>query len=75
MRRVAESKPSVHVISALERLEALDFEVALLADVHYSERVVSEVGPEAVSAVLYIVAERCGCATAYSWAAQCLPTA
>jgi ABC-type lipoprotein export system ATPase subunit/GNAT superfamily N-acetyltransferase len=52
MRRIAESKPSVHVTGALERLEALGFDVALLAGVRYGERVVSEVGREQVSAVL-----------------------
>jgi ABC-type ATPase with predicted acetyltransferase domain len=52
MRRIAESKPSVHVVLALERLEVLGFDVALLAGVCYGERVVSEVGCEAVCAVL-----------------------
>jgi ABC-type lipoprotein export system ATPase subunit/GNAT superfamily N-acetyltransferase len=52
MRRIAESKPSVHVTGALERLEALGFDVALLAGVQYGKRVVSEVGREQVSAVL-----------------------
>ena len=48
MRRIAESKPSVHVTDALEQLEALDFDVALLAGEHYGERVVAEVGREQV---------------------------
>ena len=58
MRRVAESKPSVHVISALERLEALGFDSALLAGVAYGERVVSEVGREAVLDVLEALSRR-----------------
>jgi GNAT superfamily N-acetyltransferase len=52
MRRIAESKPSPHVIGVLERFEALGFDVALLAGVQYGKRVVSEVGREQVSAVL-----------------------
>jgi hypothetical protein len=52
MRRIAESKTSVHVTDALQRLEVLGFDVALLAGVHYGERVVAEVGREQVSAVL-----------------------
>jgi len=52
MRRIAESKPSVHVSGALERVGGLGFDVALLAGVCYGERVVSEVGREAVLDVL-----------------------
>jgi len=52
MRRIAESKPSPHVVGALERFEGLGFDVALLAGVCYGERVVSEVGREAVLDVL-----------------------
>ena len=52
MRRIAESKPSVHVQNALEKLEALGFDSALLAGVAYGERVVSRVGCEAVLNVL-----------------------
>jgi hypothetical protein len=52
MRRIAESKLSVHVAGALERLGGLGFDVALLAGVCYGERVVSEVGREAVLDVL-----------------------
>ncbi len=48
MRKIAESKPSVHVAAALERLGELGFDSALLADVVYGKRVVSEVGREAV---------------------------
>jgi ABC-type lipoprotein export system ATPase subunit len=52
MCRIAESKPSVHVTAALEQLETLGFDVALLAGAQYGERVVAEVGCEQVSAVL-----------------------
>jgi GNAT superfamily N-acetyltransferase len=52
MRKIAESKPSVHVTVALERLGVLGFDSALLAGVAYGERKVSEVGCEAVLGVL-----------------------
>ena len=52
MHRIAESKPSAHVTSALERLSELGFDCALLAGVQYSKQIVSEVGCAAVSAVL-----------------------
>jgi hypothetical protein len=58
MRKIAESKPSVHVTAALERFEALGFDVALLAGVQYGERVVSEVGCEKVSVVLQELSKR-----------------
>jgi ABC-type lipoprotein export system ATPase subunit/GNAT superfamily N-acetyltransferase len=58
MRKIAESKPSVHVIGALERLEALGFDSALLAGVAYGERVVCEVGREAVLDALEALSER-----------------
>jgi hypothetical protein len=52
MRRIAESKPSVHVTAALEQLETLGFDVALLAGLHYGERLVAEVGREQISALM-----------------------
>ncbi len=52
MRKIAESKLSAHVVEALERFEALGFDVALLAGAQYCERVVSEVGREKVLEVL-----------------------
>ncbi len=52
MQRIAESTPSPHVTNALERLGKLGFDTALLANVHYCEQKVSEVGRETVSAVL-----------------------
>jgi GNAT superfamily N-acetyltransferase len=52
MRRIAESKPSMHVTDALERLEALGFDVALLAGMHYGGQVVAEVGREQILDVL-----------------------
>jgi ABC-type lipoprotein export system ATPase subunit/GNAT superfamily N-acetyltransferase len=52
MRKIAESKLSGYVVAALERFEALGFDVALLAGVRYGERVVSEVGREKVLEVL-----------------------
>jgi tRNA(Met) C34 N-acetyltransferase TmcA len=58
MRKIAESKPSPHVTSALERLGKLGFDVALLAGVQYCERKVSEVGREAVSVVLEALSKR-----------------
>ncbi len=58
MRRIAESKPSMHVTVALERLGGLGFDVALLAGVAYGERVVSEVGREAVLDVLEELSRR-----------------
>jgi ABC-type lipoprotein export system ATPase subunit/GNAT superfamily N-acetyltransferase len=58
MRRIAESKPSVHVTAALERLGGLGFDSALLAGVCYGERVVSEVGREAVLDVLEELSRR-----------------
>jgi ABC-type lipoprotein export system ATPase subunit/predicted N-acetyltransferase YhbS len=58
MRRIAESKPSPHVTAALERLGVLGFDSALLAGVQYGERVVSEVGREAVLDVLEELSRR-----------------
>ena len=58
MRKIAESKPSVPVAAALEQLGNLGFDVALLAGVHYCEQKVSEVGCEAVSAVLEALSKR-----------------
>jgi tRNA(Met) C34 N-acetyltransferase TmcA len=58
MQRIAESKPSQHVTSALERLGGLGFDSALLAGVAYGERVVSEVGREAVLGVLEALSKR-----------------
>jgi ABC-type lipoprotein export system ATPase subunit/GNAT superfamily N-acetyltransferase len=58
MRRIAESKPSPHVVGALERLGGLGFDVALLAGVQYGERVVSEVGREAVLDMLEELSRR-----------------
>jgi ABC-type lipoprotein export system ATPase subunit/GNAT superfamily N-acetyltransferase len=58
MRRIAESKPSVHVTAALERLEVLGFDLTLLAGVAYCERVVCEVGCEAVLDVLEELSRR-----------------
>jgi ABC-type lipoprotein export system ATPase subunit len=58
MRRIAESKPSVHVTVALERLGELGFDCALLAGVQYGERVVSEVGREAVLDMLEELSRR-----------------
>jgi predicted N-acetyltransferase YhbS len=52
MRKIAESKPSVAVAEALERLGGLGFDSALLAGVSYGERVVGEVGCGAVLSVL-----------------------
>jgi GNAT superfamily N-acetyltransferase len=52
MRRIAESAPSAAVVKALEGLGGLGFDVGLLAGVCYGERVVSEVGREAVLSVL-----------------------
>ena len=60
MRKVAESKPSPHVSAALERLAGLGFDCALLAGVGYGERVVSEVGREAVLDVLAELSRRDG---------------
>jgi ABC-type transport system involved in cytochrome c biogenesis ATPase subunit/GNAT superfamily N-acetyltransferase len=58
MQRIAESKPSQHVTGALERLGELGFDCALLGGVQYCERKVSEVGREAVSAVLEALSKR-----------------
>jgi ABC-type lipoprotein export system ATPase subunit len=58
MRWIAESKPSPHVVGALERFEGLGFDCALLAGVCYGERVVSEVGREAVLDVLEELSRR-----------------
>jgi len=52
MQRVAESKPSAGVVEALEKLEHLGFDVALLGAVSYGERIVNTVGREAVLNVL-----------------------
>lgn len=58
MQRIAESKPSPHVVGALERFEGLGFDVALLAGVQYGKRMVSEVGHEAVLNVLEELSKR-----------------
>jgi energy-coupling factor transporter ATP-binding protein EcfA2 len=58
MRKIAESKPSPHVTAALECLGGLGFDSALLAGVAYGERVVSEVGCEAVLGVLEALSKR-----------------
>lgn len=58
MKRIAESKPSTHVTTALEHLGKLGFDCALLADVKYGERLVSEVGRETVFAVLEELSKR-----------------
>jgi ABC-type transport system involved in cytochrome c biogenesis ATPase subunit/GNAT superfamily N-acetyltransferase len=58
MQRIAESKPSQHVTSTLERLGELGFDCALLAGVVYGERVVCEVGREAVLDVLETLSKR-----------------
>ena len=52
MRKIAESKPSAAVVEALGKLEALGFDASLLSGLSYGERVVSEVGREAVLSVL-----------------------
>jgi ABC-type transport system involved in cytochrome c biogenesis ATPase subunit/GNAT superfamily N-acetyltransferase len=38
MQKIAESKPSTHVLSALEKLEHLGFDSALLAGINYGEQ-------------------------------------
>ena len=58
MRRIAESKPSAAVTGALECLGGLGFDCALLAGVVYGERVVGEVGREAVLLVLEELSRR-----------------
>jgi ABC-type lipoprotein export system ATPase subunit/GNAT superfamily N-acetyltransferase len=58
MQRIAESKPSPHVTNVLEHLGELGFDCALLAGVQYGERVVSEVGREAVLNVLEELSKR-----------------
>jgi len=58
MQRIAESKPSTHVTTALAHLGKLGFDAALLADVKYGEHMVSEVGRETVSAVLEELSKR-----------------
>jgi tRNA(Met) C34 N-acetyltransferase TmcA len=52
MHKTAESKPSKHVTTALQQLETLGFDIALLASAHYNEQVISKIGHENVSAVL-----------------------
>jgi len=52
MRKIAESKPSAAVVEALGKLEAVGFDASLLSGLSYGERVVSEVGREAVLSVL-----------------------
>jgi hypothetical protein len=58
MQRIAESKPNSYVTAALQRLSNLGFDCALLADVQYGERVVSEVGCEKVCVVLEKLSKR-----------------
>ncbi|MBN1245516.1 DUF2075 domain-containing protein [Candidatus Bathyarchaeota archaeon] len=58
MQQITKSNPSPHVTTALERLSKLGFDCALLADAQYGEHVVSEVGCEAVSAVLEALSKR-----------------
>jgi GNAT superfamily N-acetyltransferase len=58
MQRIAESKPSAAVTSALECLGRLGFDSALLSSVTYGERVVGEVGREAVLKVLEELSRR-----------------
>jgi ABC-type lipoprotein export system ATPase subunit/GNAT superfamily N-acetyltransferase len=52
MNRITESKPSTAVIEALEQLNKLGFDSALLADTNYSEHIINKVGCEAVTTVL-----------------------
>ena len=60
MQRIAESKLNPHVTAALKQLEALGFDTALLAGTQYAEHMVSEVGREAVFAVLEELSKRNG---------------
>jgi len=52
MRKIAESKPNVHVTAALEKFEMLGFDVSLLSGLSYGECVVSEVGRDPILNVL-----------------------
>jgi len=58
MQRIAESTPSPHVTTALGQLNKFGYDPSLLADVHYGERVVSEVGREAVLNLLEKLSKR-----------------
>jgi ABC-type lipoprotein export system ATPase subunit/GNAT superfamily N-acetyltransferase len=58
MQRIAESTPSPHIIAALGQLNKFGCDHSLLADVHYGERVVSEVGREAVLNLLEKLSKR-----------------
>jgi ABC-type lipoprotein export system ATPase subunit/GNAT superfamily N-acetyltransferase len=52
MRRIAESKPNQRVTDALEQLERLGFDSALLASASYCRETIAKVGKEAAIDVL-----------------------
>ena len=52
MKRITESKPSAAVTEALQKLEQLDFDSALLASTNYSEHITNKIGCEAITSIL-----------------------
>ncbi|MCW4025315.1 MAG: ATP-binding cassette domain-containing protein [Candidatus Bathyarchaeota archaeon] len=58
MRKITESQPSKHVTAALEKLEKLGFDTALLSATSISERKMEQVGAEAVKTVLLELSQK-----------------
>jgi ABC-type lipoprotein export system ATPase subunit/GNAT superfamily N-acetyltransferase len=58
MQRVAESKPSVSLLRALERLRGLGFSLLMLGCVGENRRLIEEVGRDAVVGVLVELCEK-----------------
>ena len=60
MKRVAESKPSTHVLCALEKLEQLGFDTALLAGTSYTEQKIQTIGTKPIQTILEILSQHDG---------------
>jgi GNAT superfamily N-acetyltransferase len=58
MKKIAESQPSKHITAALEELEKLGFDTALLSATSVSENKIEQIGTELVKTVLLDLSKR-----------------
>ena len=52
LQKIAQSKPSTHVVNALQRLEQLGFDCALMAGTSYNEQKINTIGRKPIIEIL-----------------------
>lgn len=52
LQKIAQSKPSTHVVNALQQLEQLGFDCALIAGTNYNEQKIEATGTKPIIEVL-----------------------